>query len=73
MMKKHMVPLTPKGQTVVHQGKGSQMTGMPNRGAINSLAAGPGGINNYAKATPMAQPQAPAGPMPPMGPPGMGV
>lgn len=75
MFRKHMVPLTPKGDTIIHKGKGSQMTGMPDRGQIKGLAQGPGqGINDYAKATPMAMPQpspvpgmSPIG-MPPMGP-----
>lgn len=65
MFKKHMTPLSPKGQTTVHQGKGSQAASMPNRQAITALAQAPGaGLNDFAKATPMAQPA----PTPPMGP-----
>lgn len=53
MMKRHMVPLSKKGQTVKHQGKGSQMTGMPDRKQIQQLSAPGSTMNNYAKATPM--------------------
>lgn len=54
MLKKHMVPLTPKGQLHRHQGKGSQMAPMPSRREISSLASAPNAsINDYAKATPM--------------------
>lgn len=56
MMKKHMVPLTQGGKTTVHQGKGSQMASMPDRSTINSLARGPGSINDYAKASPAPMP-----------------
>ncbi len=57
MFKKHMTPLTKGGQTLVHKGKGSQQAGMPDRKAISGLASGPGqSMNDYAKATPMAQP-----------------
>ncbi len=71
MFKKHMTPLTKGGQTTVHKGKGSQMAGMPDRSAIQGLARGQGGMNDYAKATPMAAPQMPT-PMPSMGPPDSG-
>lgn len=72
MFKHQMTPLTKGGQTTVHKGKGSQMAAMPNRGQINALAQGPGTINDYSKATPMAQPQA-GPPMSPMGMPGVGM
>lgn len=58
MFKKHMTPLSKGGQMVRHKGKGSQMAPMPSRGDIQALATQPG-LNNYAKATPMAQPMAP--------------
>lgn len=62
MLKKHMKPLTPGGQTTVHAGKGSKAAPMNARSnVVNSGAMQPGaGINNYAKATPMAQPTPPA-------------
>ena len=64
MLKKHMTPLTKGGQMHAHKGKGSQMAPMPDRRQISGLAGPPGAsINDYAKATPMAQPM-------PMGPPG---
>ncbi len=65
MFKKHMTPLSPKGQMVQHQGKGAQSRAMPDRRALTALASAPNaGLNDYAKATPMAQPA----PMPPVGP-----
>lgn len=64
MMKKHMVPLTPKGQLVKHAGKGSQQTGMPSRSDIKQLSAPGSTINDYAKASDADQPAGnPAGPM----------
>ena len=58
MFKKHMTPLTPRGQTVRHQGKGAESTNMPDRNQLASLAKPAGqSLNNYAKATPTAQPQ----------------
>lgn len=57
MFQKHMVPLTKGGSVKAHKGKGSQMASMPDRGQITGLAKGPGqSLNDYAKATPMAQP-----------------
>lgn len=56
MLKKHMA--AGKGQAVVNQGKGSQaqpLTAQNNVGQSGSSLPG-AGINNYAKATPMAQP-----------------
>jgi hypothetical protein len=58
MFKKHMTPLTKGGSTTVHQGKGSQQAPFPNRREISGLAGGNGSINDYAKASPAAQPQA---------------
>ncbi len=57
MFKHQMKPLSPKGATKLHKGKGSEMTGMPSRSQMTSLANSPGAtMNDYAKATPMAQP-----------------
>jgi hypothetical protein len=58
--KKQMTPLGKGGARTVHKGKGSQQAPMPDRGQIGQLARGPmTSINDYAKATPMAQPEAP--------------
>jgi hypothetical protein len=63
MFKKHMTPLTKGGTLHKHKGKGSQMAPMPDRRQISQLAQpGQQSMNDYAKATPMAQPQ-PADPM----------
>lgn len=60
MLKKHMFPLSKKGQVVKHKGKGSQQAPMPDRNQIAGLANGPQNtINDYAKATPMPQPVSP--------------
>lgn len=56
MFQKNMTPLTKGGQRIAHKGKGSQMADMPDRSQIGKLAKGPGTINDYSKATPMAQP-----------------
>lgn len=63
MLKKHMVPLSKGGTTTAHAGKGSMQANMPDRNQIKQLQTPPtNGINNYAKATPMAQgPTAPDG------------
>ena len=53
MLKKHMTPLTKNGDMHKHAGKGSEMTGMPNRQAIKGLSAPGASMNDYAKATPM--------------------
>ena len=64
MLKRHMVPLTKGGQTTVHAGKGSQQAPMSARNSVTqSGSSAPGaGINNYAKATPMANPTPPGQP-----------
>ena len=56
MLKKHMVPLSPKGKTVAHKGKGSQMASMPSRSDISQLATQPTSFNDYAKASPASAP-----------------
>jgi hypothetical protein len=61
-MKHQMTPLTKGGTRTVHAGKGSKSAPMAMRQEIaQSGAKAPGaGINNYAKATPMPGPAAPA-------------
>ena len=56
MQKKHMVPLTAKGQTVRHDGKGSASASMPNRREVTQLASPGSTFNDYAKASPASQP-----------------
>lgn len=53
MLKRHMTPLRPGGQATVHQGKGARSAHMPHREEV----VGPTrGLNDFAKATPMANP-----------------
>jgi hypothetical protein len=74
MLKKHMA--AGKGQAVVNQGKGSQsqpLNAQNNIGQSGSDMPG-AGINNYAKATPMAQPAPAAAPsVPQPAPPNTGL
>ena len=59
MFKKHMTPLTKGGQLTKHAGKGSQSQVLPSRSALSTLTSGNVGdrtMQNYAKATPMANP-----------------
>ena len=62
MNPKSLTPLTKGGTRTVHAGKGSKSAPMAMRQAItNSGAMSPNAsINNYAKATPMPGPAAPA-------------
>jgi hypothetical protein len=62
MLTKHMTPLRKGGQTVNHAGKGSQVMPLSTRNNVSASGSGlpSAGINNYAKATPMAQPTPPA-------------
>jgi hypothetical protein len=56
--KKHLTPLSKGGAIHKHAGKGSQMASMPNRNTLAQLTKPANqSINNYAKATPMGQPQ----------------
>jgi hypothetical protein len=57
VFKKNLTPIG-KGGITKHAGKGSQATSLPNRNQLSALAK-PAGQSpmNYAKATPMAQPQ----------------
>lgn len=70
MFKKHMVPLTAKGHTIKHDGKGSQQTGMPDRRQIKQLSAPGATINDYAKASDASEPA--GNPAPPLGGYGLG-
>lgn len=55
MFKKHMKAA--KGtQKLVHKNKGSDQASMPDRAQVQALARpGANSVNDYAKATPMAQ------------------
>jgi hypothetical protein len=75
MYKKHMTGGQKGVQAVQHAGKGSTAKPLNARNAVSQSGSdNPGaGINNYAKATPMAAPQAPSNPAPsPMPAPGLG-
>lgn len=59
MLKKHMTPLRKGGQLDAHKGKGASEQVLPSRGAVSSLTSGSPDqrtMQNYAKATPMANP-----------------
>ena len=57
MHKREMFALTKGGSTVKHKGKGSNQAPMPDRRMLSGLALpGTNSMNDYAKATPMAQP-----------------
>ncbi len=63
LLKKHLTPLSKGGSVKMHAGKGSSMqplqssrNNVSTSGSDNPMA----GINNYAKATPMAAPTPPA-------------
>ena len=59
--KKDLTPLKKRGQIDVQKNKGATPFVAPTRGPVASV--GPtAGINDYAKATPMAQPLPPGGP-----------
>ena len=56
--KKALTPLSKGGAIHKHAGKGSQMAPMPNRHTLSGLSQPAGqSINDYAKASPMGQPQ----------------
>jgi hypothetical protein len=57
IQKKHLTPLTKRGNITVQKGKGDQSTGMPTRGQLTALSSAPGAsMNNYAKVSPVSQP-----------------
>lgn len=59
--KKDLTPLTKGGSVQKHAGKGSSIASMPNRNTLSQLSKPDGqSINDYAKASPMGQPQSPA-------------
>jgi len=60
MMKHQMTPLTKGGTRTVHAGKGSKSAPMEMRDHVAGARAPGAGINDYAKATPMPGPAAPA-------------
>lgn len=58
VFKKHLTPIG-RGGITKHSGKGSQSEVLPSRHALNTLTAGNVSdrtMQNYAKATPMANP-----------------
>ncbi len=66
IMPNQMTPLSKGGARTVHAGKGSKTAPMAARAAVTQKpGTPPPTINNYAKATPMANPA-------PQAPPGMG-
>lgn len=69
-----MTPLSQGGARTAHTGKGSKQAPMAARHAVTQAPGmAPPTMNNYAKATPMANPQPSVGPfsggggMPPLG------
>lgn len=62
-----MTPLSKGGARTVHAGKGSKQAPMPARAAVTNAPPGSAMLNNYAKATPMAQPSPAAPPLGGMG------
>jgi hypothetical protein len=64
--KKDLTPIG-KGGIIKHEGKGAKEHNLPHRNALSQLTAGSIGdrtMNNYAKATPMANPQPPSSTLP---------
>lgn len=60
MLKHQMTPLTKGGTRTVHAGKGSRQAPLAARDVVTRPPGAPlAGINDYAKATPMAQPSPP--------------
>lgn len=73
MMPNQMTPLSKGGARTVHAGKGSKTAPMAARAAITNAPPGGATLNNYAKATPMANPAPSAPPLGMGGPmPGLG-
>lgn len=59
MFKKNLTALHKRGQIDVHQGKGAVEQTLPSRSALSTLTSGDPGartMNDYAKATPLANP-----------------
>ena len=58
VFKQNLTALSKGGTITKHKGKGSEQAPMPNRNELSSLSQPAGqSLSNYAKATPMAQPQ----------------
>lgn len=60
VFKKHLTPLRKGGQIDKHTGKGATQQTLPSRHAMQTLTQGDPGqrtMNNYAKATPLANPE----------------
>jgi hypothetical protein len=60
VFKKHLTPLTKGGKIDNHAGKGAVEQTLPSRNALNTLTRGnpmSRTMNDYAKATPMANPE----------------
>jgi len=63
--KKDLTPLRKGGRIDKHAGKGATEQTLPSRHALNTLTQGDPGqrtMQNYAKATPLANPTATVGP-----------
>lgn len=57
VFKSDLTPLTKGGKVTKHHGKGADAAHMPDRNQLRQLQKPAGqNINNYAKATPMANP-----------------
>lgn len=59
-LKKHLTPLRNRGQIDKHVGKGATQQTLPSRHAMQTLTQGDPAdrtMNNYAKATPLANPE----------------
>lgn len=57
--KKHLTPLTKRGQITTNVGKGAAEQTLPSRSAVSTLTNGDPGqrtMQNYSKATPLANP-----------------
>jgi hypothetical protein len=61
VLKKHLTPFSKGGSIKVHRGKGASEQTLPSRSALNTLTQGDPAQRSqqqYAKATPMANPLA---------------
>lgn len=61
VLKKHLTPLSKRGSINMNAGKGATEQVLPSRSALSTLTSGDPmqrTMQNYAKSTPMANPQA---------------
>lgn len=60
VFKRHLTPLRKGGRIDKHNGKGATEQPLPNRATLGALSSNPGAstMNDYAKATPLANPVA---------------